>query len=519
MKAFVLIAALWTAEPAPKVELMPTEADAVGWAFEALQQYPTARQPYIRFLWIPPYGDPEWIGACDFTVNAACSQTTTLVRGDRHAGGWLLGYDLQQLAPDPKQLARLVATWDSLAERDGRLHVPRINLVGTGAVLAPHLHTAIARHVTDPEKNQRLDVLVTQLTESTGAIYPADFFIEQALTSARGKYPEFRQIDFTGADGVKPLAVLQAKRGFFPAESKNLNGEKGALLLASGVTGKSRVVLATWGLASRIPMTATFDFKDAKTRPDEQFVRNLVAFEGRADATEVFLPLPNGLLEYVLADGQGNLQRVAPPDVVSDHTKPAGFTRELEMGMSCIICHSPDDGFKTAGNDLEFLQGADADYFGDEIDYRGKRISRAEALAIVAGRYGERLDQPDGVLGRARRDFVRAVDAITDYELTADGPSSVQRLGEKLKTIYHGYRYRKVDAQQACLELGVRVSADQALATLRRLVPPAAAGQPEDIVISMVRNGAAIKRDDFDAIYVELARRAIETRPTLVVPE
>lgn len=512
MNALILAAALLAADPAKpaKLELLPTEADAVGWAFSALVTYPETEQSYVRFVWLPPHADPEWIGLVDFAVNSACSQTTTLVRGDRHAGGWLLGYNLRLLAPEPKQLATLVATWDSLAARDSRFHVPAINLAGTGAVLAPHLQTALARHATDESKSERVDVLLTQLGRSTGGIYPADFLVEQLLTSARGKYPEFRQIDFTAK-----LGDHLAKRGFFFGETKDLRGEKGAVLIASDVTGKGRSVLTAYGVASRLPVAVTFDLKDATTRPDAQFVRNLIEF--RADASEALVPMPNGLWEGLLADGQGTLQRVAPPDVVADSTKPDGHTKELEMGMSCILCHAVDNGYRTARNDLELLQGADADYFGDEIVYRGKTLTRAEAVAIVAGRYGERIDEPDGVLGRARRDYIRKVDELTDYPVTADGPTSVQQLGVKLKAVYHAYRYQRINAERACLELGVRVPADRALATLRQLVPATAAGGQEDIVIALLKNGASIKRDDFDAIYTELARRAVDTRPALVV--
>jgi hypothetical protein len=353
-------------------------------------------------------------------------------------------------------------------------------------------------------------VLLTQLGQSTGGIYPADFLVEQLLTSARGKYPEFRQIDFSAK-----LGDHLAKRGFFFGETKDLRGEKGAVLIASDVTGKGRSVLTAYGVASRLPVAVTFDLRDSTTRPDAQFVRNLIEF--RADASEALVPMPNGLWEGLLADGEGKLQRVAPPDVVADSTKPDGHTKELEMGMSCVLCHATDNGYRTARNDLELLQGADADYFGDEIVYRGKTLTRAEAVAIVAGRYGERIDEPDGVLGRARRDYVRAVDQLTDYPVTAGGPTSVQQLGAKLKAVYHTYRYQRIDAERACLELGVRVPTERAIATLRQLVPPPQAGERQDVLIALLKNGASIRRDDFDAIYGDMARSAIDTRPALVV--
>lgn len=543
----VALALLAVDAPAQKIELLHTEADAVGWAFTALSQYPEADRPYIRFVYLPPWADPDWIGAMDFAVNTACSHTRLLHRADRHAGGWLLAYNLQRLAPGP-ELAQLVATWDGLASDESRFHVPSINVtqvtetiqvdkVVSGrntkvpqqqvrnveskiAILAPHLQDAMAKHVTDATKSQRLDVLTTQLTSSTGGIYPADFLLEQLLTSLRGKYPEFRQMQFQTATNT-PFQTLLAKRGFFFERSRDLSGDKGALLLISGVTGKARVVMTSYGIAGRQPMAVTFDYRDSTVRPDQQFIRNLIEFDALADAKECFLPLPNGLVEYVLADSKGNLQRSAPPDVVADSTKPDGHTKELEMGMSCILCHAPQQGYRTARNDMEFLLGSDADFFGESLGYTtadGKAVSlsRAEAVAIVAGRYGERIDEPDGVLGRARRDFVRTIDLLTDYPIVADGPTSVELLGAKIKEVYHGYRYRTIDAERACLELGVRVPAGQGLATLRALVPPPDAGQQEDVMISLLRNGATIKRDDFNAIYVEMARRTLATRTTLV---
>src|SRR5690606_4596201 len=73
----------------------------------------------------------------------------------------------------------------------------KVKQEGSAVLLAPHLEAALAKHVTDSTQDQRVDVLVTQMTRSTGAIYRADWFIEKAITSLNGFYPEFRQIDFS----------------------------------------------------------------------------------------------------------------------------------------------------------------------------------------------------------------------------------------------------------------------------------------------------------------------------------
>ena len=86
-----------TSEP-KQLEVKHTEVDSVGWAFDALMKYPADVQPFIRFIYLPPWADPEWLGVMDFAVNTACNQTRTLHRGDVHAGGWLLSYDLSEFA-------------------------------------------------------------------------------------------------------------------------------------------------------------------------------------------------------------------------------------------------------------------------------------------------------------------------------------------------------------------------------------------------------------------------------------
>lgn len=534
-------------QPQDDIEVLHTEVDAVGWVFDALGKYPIDQRPYVRFVYIPPWGDKEWIGVSDFMMNASCSHTANLVLGDRWAGGWLLGYNFNLLCPDPYVRDQVLAVWDGLAVFDSKFHFNQVNLQEvvelvdvdqrdrTGKVvkvkqqrtkkisknqvlLSPHLQSALAKHISDPDKSQRLDVLLTQMTDSPGWVYSCDFLLEQLLTSIRGKYPEFRLFEFNPDNkNITPLQNLLASRGYYFQTTQDLLGERGAMLMISDVTGKNRLIFFFFGPGNRVPAAITFDFLDTTVRPDAQFVRNLIEFEGVSDGSEAFLPMKNGLEEYVLADKQQNLLRVAPPNLVADHNKPDGYTHELDLGLSCIICHSPQNHYLTVRNDMELLATADTDFIGDALYYTNAKnqkvlLTKEQAVAIVSARYGERVEEPDGILGRARRDYVKAIERITDYEVTADGPSCVQQLGVKVQEVYYGYRYKRIGAQQVCLELGVRAPADKALEVLKQLVPPPAKGQPEDIVISLLRNGAQIKRDDMDAIYNEMATRAAPNR-------
>lgn len=542
------------AQPAPAITLQPTEIDAVGWALGSLATYPADAQPFVRFVWLPPWATFEWHGALDFAVNASASQARTLHRGMQHAGGYLLAYDLTRLASG-KQLARLVELWDGLATRDPYFHVSEVNVEqiscsrcggdgklsttsrsasstcpdcsGTGkisrpgkrvAILAPHLESALAVNAADPQRSERIDVLVTQLTRSTGAIYRADWLIEQLLTSDVGLYPEFRQIDLAGG-----LDKHLERRGFSRQQAIDVGGEKGCFLERSGVTGKQRIVLAFHGPGSRTPAIQTFDLADANVRPQDQFIRNLVNFENKSDASEVFVPLANGLIEYLLTDGNGVFQRTAPDVIVSDSTKPDGFTTRLEMGMSCVICHHVDQGYKTAKNDLDYLFGSDIDFAGEDISTlrRGEQIvlARQEIVDLVVSRYAEGLLGGDNILARARRDYETAIARITDYQITAEGQTPVQRVGEQIRQIYHGYRYAQIDATRTLLELGVVTDGGDPLAVLSQLVPAPPAGTEEDVQIGLHRAGLKLNRSSFEAIYSDLAARAALTRPALTTLE
>ncbi len=349
-----------------------------------------------------------------------------------------------------------------------------------------------------------------------------------------------QDIDETGGTGGTDIrlqvgAIELAKHGFFEGTSVVTNGLKGAYLIRSDVTGKNRIVLAFYGTTSRIPCMVTLDVRDKDNLPQEQFVRNLFDFFDLAQAGEWFIPIEDGQVEYLLTNKDGDILRVAAADVACDYTKPDGYTKELEAGMSCCLCHGPYNGYRTTHNDLEFMLGAEADFFGDATykSRAGKVFTRSEVLAVVAGRFAERIDEPDGILGRARRDYVKAAGSLTDYRIDGtnalvpikdlekaggivkipSNASPAQLVAAKIKEIYHGYRYRDIDPQRACLELGVKCDASQAKKELKRLVPTVK-GTREDELIAFLKNGASIKRDDMDAIFPEMARRAAAVRST-----
>ena len=353
------------------------------------------------------------------------------------------------------------------------------------------------------------------MTRGTGALYPAEFILDQMMSSARGLYPEFRQWDFN-PKGITALQNLFKDRGYFLESSVEVGGERGAIVLKSGVTRSPRVVATIPGIGSRVVATITFDFNSKNTRPDARFVRNLLSFPPKHDASESLLPMTNGLIEYVLANGKGELQRVVPPDIAADGEKPAG-EKELELGKSCVICHRKNSGHQKIHNDLHLLIGSGADYFGEEIAISGRKFSKEQAVDIVTGRYGGDIDEADGDLGRARRDYIRAVQALTNYPAVADGPDAAQSVAVKFQSITYRYLYGDIDARVACMELGVRVPETQnARRVFSLLLPPPGPGVVEDVMFGLLRGGAVIGRDDWNAVYPEAARRIGDRRKELL---
>jgi hypothetical protein len=513
-----------TVQKEPEIKLLHTSVDAVGWTFDAILQYPEEVREDVRFVYLPEYADQEWPGIMDLAINIAVSHSPNLVKGDRFANGYILGYNFHLLCPEKSEREEALKVWDSLASRDSTFHLSNLNLEKKDdnlAILAPHLASALAIYVKQKDEGERLDTLVARFTDSPGAIYPYEFLLEQLLTSKQGKYVQFRQLDqFKKNKEGQNLTQLQnilADRGFFVEAVKDRKLDKGAWINRSGITGKNRIVLAVHGF-NRTPMTITFDVADERQKAAEQYIRNLLDFNAFTDAQEVFIPLPNGLVEYLLTDGKGNVQAAAPGNIVADSNKPDGHTKELEMGMSCILCHFPENGYKTLRNDIEYILGSQVDLIGDKekfLDHRGKEISKDEAVEIVSSRFRERLDEPDGILGRAKRDFVQAVNYLTDYQII-DKRSPVQRSGEKIKEIYHNYRYRDLDAQRVCLEMGVIVPKEKALMAVNILFPPVQEGLKEDPLVGLFKNGLTLKRLDYQAMETDLAARALDRRHLLL---
>ncbi len=477
-----------------KIELAPSTADAVGWVLGDVTTLPPDERPFYRYTLIPHWGNERWVGALNFTVNSAANHVETQHLGTVLANGWLVRYDLRELADDADELAKLITTWDSLAVQDPYFHVPDTNTQLKIAVIAPHLP-------------QDQAVAAANLTLSPGIVYRADWLITKMLSTLRGgKYYEFRQVERKPEKGTA-LDVWLSKRGVFVSSTNKAGGEKRVAMLRSGVTGRPRRVdffpALSFGIGS-----ITRDVKEANVKADSHPLRNLLEFVD--DGSEIIVSMPCGLLDYLLADGDGNIVDEAPPDLVSDRTVPEPHVTRLQPAISCISCHGikGDEGWRVVKNDVDtILRGGRLNVFDDV----SKTLNRQQVIAKLRGLYGTPIEHADGVLARARRDYSSAV-YIASAGLKFEGDSIVAAMSQLVTAIVHHYEYDLVEPRTAAMELGFLIPPDAQGDVLDLALGPHNETEAIDPIDGLLRSGLSVNRTDWEAIFADMALKAEKRR-------
>lgn len=492
-----LLAALLCADPPAR---QPGPSDWVGWALTDLVQTAEVDRPFIRYLAIPPWGSEQWVPVLTFALNTSVSQAGVIVRPDVIAAGWMLRVDMRRLSPKPVQLKRTLAVWDGLAKIDPYLHVPRQNSGVDIAVIAP----------TVPQDQA---VLLAQLTLSAGAVYRADWFLKMALdTLDGGQYYEFRQLPVDtdkDAGGLTEFDRYLRGRGVFLRATQDAGGERRAALAASDVTGKPRRADFGVGLSGGL-WSVTRDIADGGQQAERHPLRNLLDF--RDQGREVFVTLPNGMIEYTLFDGAGKLVREAPPELVRDHGIPPPYTARLRPARSCITCHNVTaaDGWKEFPNTVQAVLKSGR--FDVVTDLAGLSLTRDEAIDKLAELYALDVDSADGLLGRARRDYAAAIARCVPVGIAfAADKSLTSQIGQLVRDILYEYDYTRVDRRVAARELGYTVGDDVADPLAVALIPDDPTREI-DGVMAYLRAGVPINRADWEAIYQDAYRQSLEVQ-------
>lgn len=492
--ALVIVLAAATCKAAEIGKLVPTPADAVGWALGDLATLSESDRPFARYVWLPPWSDERWIAAVNFSVNTAASHSAVIQLATPCANGWLMRYDMRRLAPSISQLQKLMATWDGLALQDPYFHVPVLNSKIPAAVLAPHL-------------KQQEAVALAGLSLSTGAIYRADFLLVKLLSTLEGgKYYDFLQVQRQVAKDTNPQSVWLATLGVFEATTKSLAADQRTAIFRSGVTGKPRRIDVFYGLGRGGNLvTITHDIADEDVDAGQHPVRNLLAFDDRG--REAIIARPNGTQAFALFDDKGNFVDSVPDNIASDSTVPSPHTKRLQSAISCIRCHGPHDGYQPFGNDVQTILRSRLDVFSD---LAGNGVTREQVIDRLAGLYAGQLDAPDGPVGRGRRDYSTAVYRIVGGAY-GETSSVVTAASNHVSQIFAGYRYDQVTPDRACIELGLLVEPKDGVAGLSQLLGDGV-GVAVDPIEGTLRAGIAVNRSDFEHVYADLALTVSRTR-------
>ena len=490
-----LLAAVLSADPPAKE---PTPPDWVSWALTDLVQTPEADRPFIRYLAIPPWGNERWVPAITFALNSSVSQASSIIHPDVIAQGWMVRIDLRRFSPKKTTLAKTINTWDGLALIDPYLHVPKQNTRLEVAVLAP----------TVPQDQ---GVLLANLTLSPGAVYRADWFLSKALDTINGGvYYEFRQLPTEGKDDEKSLTEFDRYlrgRGIFLRATEEAGGERRTALSISDVTGKPR--RADFGIGLGLgTYSITRDIQDGGQQSERHPLLNLIRGKEGDQGREVFVTLASGMIEYTLFAGDGKLVREAPPELVRDHNIPAPYTARLRPARSCIICHNIEkaDGWREFPNDV--LTVLKTGRFDVVSDLSKLEVTREEAIDKLASLYSFD-DSVDGLVGRARRDYMAAVSRCVPAGIGfAADKSIVAQIGSQIRDILYAYDYQRIDRAQAAAELGYRFpddfKGDPLASVLGKLDP----SREISGISAYLESGVKINREDFESIYQDLLSRS-----------
>ena len=479
--------AVFGADAVAPLEYQAGPADWTGWQIADLVLLPEHDRPFMRYLAIPHWGNEQWVPALNFAVNTAVAHAQTIQLGTVLANGWMVRYDLRRLVPQHERLAKTIATWDGLAKQDPYLHIPDSNVKLGLAVLSPAIppdHAALAAN----------------MTLSVGSIYRADWFIAKALSTINGgAYYDFRQVVKQPEKGTA-LDNWLSSRGLFVASTANVGGERRAAMFRSEVTGKPRRVDLFPTLAGGLG-SITRDVKDGSIEAKQHPLRNLLRFAD--DGSEVIVAQPNGMLDYVLSNSDGDIVDEAPPDLVRDHTIPPPFTSRLQPARSCISCHSleGEDGWRRVRNDVQTVLNSQLNIFADFADLK---LTKDEALDKLAGFYALDVEHADGILARARRDHSTAVyRCCAGIKFPAE-KSIVAQVGQLVTSIIHDYDYSLVTPARAAQELGYRLPANlegNPLALALGEIDPRVESDP---VIGFLRVGISVNRTDLETVYQDL---------------
>lgn len=508
-----------------EAERVPDTTDAVAWAVQDILLRNQHDKPFLRYLWVPPWGSPVWHQTNSLLVNSAASKSSVIHLPETTAGGWLIVWDLRKLAPKAEDLERLIVVWDALSYREPYFHAE----LPKGQAVACRTFTFIdgkqynaRRFVPAPHVEQGYTLLENETLSFAPLVRADDFLRRLSSTVDGGLYYHFAGF-IRGGRRLTETEIFK-EVGIDVALSRTVEGDDRAAVFQSGVTAKPRMVEQVQGALGKARIT--YDIFDEDFDAGRHPIYHLLDMVNRARGKEIIYEKSNGLFGYVITDGAGTLADVAPDNLVSDHHVPDPVTKRLFPPLSCVRCHGPFGGIQQVRNDVPFLLkgglAGDVDVFDDLSSNDGRQGTVDRLAGLFAAEDKFYTD-----LGTAKIRYADAVWSATRGMDVRERELVAVKAAEAWAGIYANYWYPtslttgNISADQAALELGHRVkTAGEGAAFFQQTFKPGRVdiligGVPVTIVdptIAAMRRGLSVRRQDFERVYAFAAYLINEAR-------
>jgi hypothetical protein len=345
-----------------------------------------------------------------------------------------------------------------------------------------------------------------------------------------GQYYNFKGIRPASEEekkkGLSDYDVFLISKGISEKLITELRADQRVAMIKSFVTGKPRRIdffdrpARTSNNQGLIIVTQDVLDGDYDVKSDPFL--NLLNF--KVGGKELIYEENNGHLGFILFDGNGNLVDEAPPNLVSDHTIPAPYTKRLQPAISCIRCHGRpgDSGWKPFENHVRTALASFLNVYDDKGGINQKR-DVPDTLETLARLYQGVLDKP---IRRAREDHSDAIVICTGLARNAKKlPWQFEDLSDALAERFSYYDFTAVSPTIACAELGYVVEDEkQAVTLLNRLLGrlDPAIGVPvqrEDVRLALLKQNIPINRYQWELVYVDAALRARRNTPNLNIQQ
>jgi hypothetical protein len=394
-------------------------AAAVEAAAADLARVRADRRPYTRYLSLYAVAGEkalkEWDAVVRFWANSLSREPELAAPRQVAAGLWRL--DLDDYRWDAK-------TWEKLADAGEpyfTLQVVKVEAVyqDYGYYQNGVWYRTESRKVGEKKRVEAAAAPWTParealyLREQTGSAVPvvrADWWLYQtsvAIDRKAGYYDWLglgkKEADFqalVGADVKKAAALRKLSR---------------ALVARSGVTLNNRAMFRAPAITGGYWVTSDF----ARSAADKNSLR-LLDPDIKADASEQYGTLPNGLFAFWLQNADGARQDTAPDSIASDG-RATGTDRRVHVGLSCVRCHA--EGIRPI-NDWSRKVYKPPFALEDSLDYKRTLQLRAEYLGDLErlvkrdqADYAEVLAKLNGLTPEAN---AKAVAAAWDWYAERD---------------------------------------------------------------------------------------------------